>query len=81
MAGPTVRPFKSGCRQYVRIPRKWELPGSEAVIRKDGNRLIVSPTPTKTLLAALRRLGPLPEKDRMSPIEDFSPESIEPADP
>jgi antitoxin VapB len=80
LTGRRVRLFKNGRSQAVRIPREWELPGSEAVIRKDGDRLIVSPAPKKSLLAALRQLGPLPEKDRMPPIEDFPPEAIEPVD-
>jgi len=78
LAGRNVRLFKSGRRQCVRIPRDWELPGSEAVIRKDGDRLIVTPAPKKSLLAALRQLGALPEKDRMPPIDDFPPEAINP---
>lgn len=75
-----VRLFRISRNQYLRIPREWELPGGEAVIRKDGDRLIVTLAPKESLLAALRKLGPLPEKDRMPPIEDFPPESIEPVD-
>jgi len=78
LAGRSVRLFKSGRSQYLRIPHEWELPGAEAVIRKHGGRLIVSPAPTKTLLVALRQLGPLPEKDRMPPLDDFPPEGIDP---
>jgi antitoxin VapB len=66
-----VKLFRNGRSQYLRIPREWKLPGSKAVVRKDGDRLILTPVPTKTLLAALRRLGPLPERDRMPPIGDF----------
>ena len=43
------------------------------MIGKDGDRLIVSSAPKKRLLAALRRLGPLPEEDRMPTMEDFHP--------
>jgi len=80
LIGRRVRLFKNGRSQAVRIPREWALPGSEALIRKDGDRLIVSPAPKKSLLAALRLLGPLPAKDRMPPIGDFPPETIEPVD-
>jgi len=80
LTGRRVRLFKNGRSQAVRIPREWELPGSEAVIRKDGDRLIVTPAPRKSLLAALRQLGPLPEKDHMPMIEDFPPEAIEPVE-
>jgi antitoxin VapB len=80
LTGRRVRLFKNGRSQAVRIPREWELPGNEAVIRKDGDRLIVTPAPRTSLLAALRKLGPLPEKDRMPPIGDFPPEATEPVD-
>jgi antitoxin VapB len=80
LVGRRVRLFKNGRSQAVRIPREWELPGREAVIRREGDRLIVTPAPKTSLLAALRALGPLPAKDRMPPIHDFPPESIEPVD-
>jgi antitoxin VapB len=65
LTGCRVRLFKNGRSQAVRIPSEWELPGSEAVIYKEGDRLIITPTRKKSLLTALRRLGPLPETDRM----------------
>jgi antitoxin VapB len=71
LRGRRVRLFKNSRSQAVRIPREWELPGSEAVIRKDGNRLIVSPAPKTSLLAALRELGPLHHTDRLPPIEPW----------
>ena len=42
------------------------------------DRLILSPVPTKTLLAALRQSGALPEEDRMPPIDNFPAEAINP---
>ena len=42
LTGRRVRLFKNGRSQAVRIPREWALPGNEAVIRKDGDRLIVT---------------------------------------
>jgi antitoxin VapB len=38
-----VKLFKKGRNQAVRIPREFELPGEEAIIRKDGQRLIIEP--------------------------------------
>ena len=35
-----VKLFKNGRNQAIRIPREFELPGDEAILRKDGNRLI-----------------------------------------
>ena len=36
-----VRLFKNGGSQAVHIPREFELPGSAAVMVKEGNRLII----------------------------------------
>ena len=38
-----VRLFRNGRNQAIRIPREFELEGNEAVIRKDGDRLIIEP--------------------------------------
>ena len=70
-----VKLFKNGRNQAVRIPREFELPGEDAVMRKDGNRLIIEPTPPKSLLAVLATLAPLDED--FPPIPD-SP--LEPVD-
>jgi antitoxin VapB len=54
-----VRLFKNGRNQALRIPKDFELPGDEAVIRKEGARLIVKPlnhTPLLALLATLETL-------------------------
>ena len=39
-----VELFRNGRNQAVRIPREFELPGSEAVMRKEGPRLVIEPT-------------------------------------
>jgi len=36
-----VRLFRNGRNQAVRIPRDFEIDGNEAIIRKDGKRLIL----------------------------------------
>ena len=43
----TVKLFKNGRDQAVRIPREFEFSGDEAVMRKEGERLIIEPAPTK----------------------------------
>ncbi len=35
-----VKLFKNGRNQAVRIPREFELPGEDAIMRKEGGRLI-----------------------------------------
>jgi antitoxin VapB len=57
-----VRVFKNGRNQAVRIPREFELPAQEAIMRKEGQRLIIEPAPPKSLRAVLAGLKPLREK-------------------
>ena len=56
-----VKLFKNGRNQAVRIPREFELPGEDAVVRKEGDRLIIEPAPPKSLLAVLATLKKLDE--------------------
>jgi antitoxin VapB len=67
-----VKLFKYGRNQAVRIPREFELPGDDAIMRKDGHRLIIEPAPPKSLLALLATLEPL--KDSFPFIPDPLPE-------
>ncbi len=56
-----VRLFRNGQNQAVRIPREFELPGKDAVMRKEGDRLIVELAPQKSLLDVLATLPTLDE--------------------
>ena len=56
-----VKLFKNGRNQAVRIPREFELPGEDAVMRKEGDRLIIEPAPGKSLLTLLSTLQALEE--------------------
>ena len=56
-----VRLFRNGRNQALRIPREFELEGDEAVIRKEGDRLIVEPVRKGKLLALLATLDPIEE--------------------
>lgn len=56
-----VRLFRNGRNQALRIPREFELESDEAVIRKEGDRLIVEPVRKGRLLALLSALEPLDE--------------------
>ncbi len=56
-----VRLFRNGRNQALRIPREFELEGEEALIRKEGDRLIVEPIRKGRLLALLASLEPLTE--------------------
>jgi len=70
-----VHLFRNGRNQAVRIPREFELPGEDAIIRRDGNRLILEPAPPKSLLAVLARLSPIDED--FPPIPDAPPDRVE----
>jgi antitoxin VapB len=62
--GTAGRLFKNGRNQAVRIPREFELPGDEAIMRKEGERLIIEPVPRRSLLAILATLPDLDEEFR-----------------
>jgi antitoxin VapB len=70
-----VRLFRNGRNQAVRIPREFELPGEDAIMRKDGQRLIIEPAPPKSLLALLATLPTLDEE--FPPIKDAPAEPVE----
>ncbi len=57
----TVRLFRNGRNQALRIPREFEIEGDEAVLHKDGDRLIIEPVRRGKLLALLATLEPLEE--------------------
>lgn len=67
----TVSLFRNGRNQAVRIPVDFELPGDEAVMRKEGDRLVIEPKPRKgDLLEYLRSRDPLGPEDRFPDIDD-----------
>jgi antitoxin VapB len=73
-----VRLFKNGRNQAVRIPREFELPGNEAILRRDeSGRLILEALPRRSLLDLLSTWKPSGEKDRLPTIEDRPTEPIE----
>ena len=70
-----VRLFRNGRNQAVRIPRDFELEGAEAVMRREGDCLIIEPVRKGRLLALLARLQPLREEfpdvdDTLLPVDD-----------
>lgn len=70
-----VKLFRNGRNQAVRIPREFEMPGNEAVIRKEGPRLIIEPAPKKSLLEILKSLEPIDEE--FPELEDRPPEPVD----
>lgn len=64
-----VRLFRNGRNQAVRIPVEFELPGNEAVMHRDGDRLVIEPVRKRGLVALLKS---------MRPIENAFPEIDDP---
>jgi antitoxin VapB len=57
-----VRLFRNNRNQAIRIPVEFELPGNEAIISRDGNRLIIQPVRKSGLAALLDSWQPLEEE-------------------
>jgi antitoxin VapB len=53
--------FRNGRNQAIRIPREFELEGTEAIIHKEGDKLIIEPVKKKSLKALLASLPTLDE--------------------
>lgn len=70
-----VKVFKNGRNRAVRIPREFEFPGDEALMHKEGERLVIEPAPPKSLLSVLALLKPLEEE--FAPIEDLPPDAFD----
>ena len=67
--------FTNGRNQAIRIPRDFELPGKEAMIRKEGDRLIIEPMPPPRLLAVLATRKPIDET--FPNIDDYPAEPVD----
>jgi antitoxin VapB len=70
-----VKLFRNGRNQAVRIPRDLELPGDQATLTKEGDRLILEPAKKRGLLAILAELEPLDEE--FPEFEDQPPEPVD----
>ncbi len=70
-----VKIFRNGRSQAIRIPREFELPGEDAIIRKEEGKLIIEPAPPPSLLALLAILEPIHEN--FAEIDDSPPEPID----
>ena len=66
-----VRLFRNGRNQAVRIPVEFELPGDEAVMHRDGDRLVIEPVRKRGLIALLKTMKPL--KEQFPEIDDPVP--------
>ncbi len=61
-ASRRVSLFRNGVNQALRIPREFELPTQDALLFREGNRLIIEAYPSQpSLLQTLEKLEPLEE--------------------
>lgn len=72
-----VKLFQNGRNQVLRIPRELELEGNEAIIRKEGDKLIIEPVKKADLLALLDAWDTLEEEfpdvdEGLLPADDVS---------
>jgi len=57
-----VKLFRNGRNQAVRIPVEFELPGDEAIMHRDGDRLVIEPVRKRGLIALLKTMKPVEEE-------------------
>ncbi|MBF6990174.1 MULTISPECIES: antitoxin [Cupriavidus] len=69
-----VRLFRNGRNQAIRIPREFELPGDEAILRREGNHLIIEPVAATPLRALLSQWEPI--DDDWPTIDDLPAEDV-----
>jgi antitoxin VapB len=68
-----VKLFRNGRNQAINIPVGYELPGDAAIMRRDGERLIIEPVRKRGLIALLKTMRPIGEK--LPEIDDPVPGS------
>jgi antitoxin VapB len=71
-----VRLFRNNRNQAIRIPVEFELPGNEAVISRDGDRLVIEPVRHKGLASLLDSWEPLDEVIPENADQPPAPEDI-----
>jgi antitoxin VapB len=91
-----ARLFRNGANQAVRIPKEFELPGNEVIIRQEGKRLVIeavqpqfkkgSPEAILAMLEEMAKLGPIdeefPDVDAgLLPLDDIDIEDVEESKP
>ncbi len=64
--------FRNGRNQAVRIPREFELDGTQVLIRKEGDRLVLTPVAKNRLMDLISSWKPLDEG--LPGVEDPPPQ-------
>ena len=66
--------FRNGANQAIRIPRDFEIDGTEVTIRREGDSLILTPVRHHRLLDLVRQWESLPPVDDFPDIDDPPPQ-------
>jgi antitoxin VapB len=75
LAAKKVSLFRNGANQAVRIPKEFELQGKEAMLRREGDSLILEAIAPKSLLQVLAGLEQLEET--FPDFDDPKPETFD----
>ena len=71
--GREVKLFRNGRNQAVRIPRAFELPGDVAIMRREGDTLVIERAPpggpNAKLVALLATMTPFDDDDAFPEID------------
>ena len=72
-----VKLFRNGRNQAVRIPVAFELPGTEAVMHREGDRIVIEPVKKLSLLELLATFEPIGEEfpdidEDLPPLRDVN---------
>ena len=70
-----VKFFKNGRNQAVRIPRKFELPGEDAIMRKEDGKIIIEAASPRSLLAVMAGLSPI--SDELPSVNESAPSPVD----
>lgn len=70
-----VKLFRNGRNQAVRIPVEFELEGTDAIMRREKNCLVIELASPRSLSVLLASWSPL--SDGLPEITDLSPEAVE----
>ena len=73
-----VRLFRNGRNKAVRVPKDFEFPGNDAIMRKEGERLIIEPKKKKNKKSLKKLFASWEPLDEELPeLSDPPPEPVD----
>lgn len=69
-----IKIVRLGDRQTIQLPPEFELPGEDAVLRKEGDRLVIEPVESGSLLELLDSWDSIDEE--FPEIDDPPPDPV-----